>query len=126
MRNVLERTIAAAAGALATAAVAIGPTTAADLEEGFPPQYGAPQIYQGETQIEEDYLYPQPPPVYGYVAPPPVVYYAYPPRAVVVPPPYYVRRPYAYRAPAYVVRRPGPYVVSGGGPYRWSRRVHRW
>jgi hypothetical protein len=125
MWNLSGRTIAAAAG-VATAVIAIGPAAAADLEETFPPQYSTPETYPGGPLIEEDYVYPSPPPVYGYVAPPPVVYYAYPPRAVVVPRPYYVPRAYAYRAPAYVVRRPGSYVVRGGGPDRWNRRVHRW
>lgn len=125
MRSFVGQAIAAAVVALATTVIAIGPAAAADVDEAAPPEYSAPEAYRSETPIEEDHVYQRPAPVYGYLAPPPAVYYAYRPRAVVVPPPYYVRpyayRAYAYRAPAYVVRRPGPYVVRGGGPYRWSR-----
>src|SRR5687767_9925685 len=46
-----------------------------------------PPTLLSETQIEEDYVYSRPAPVYGYLAPPPVVYYAYRPRAIVVPSP---------------------------------------
>ena len=129
MRILSGRVLAAAVGFLATAAT--GSAIAADLDESAPPQYSTPEPYQREMQIEEGYVYREPPPVYGYLAPPPIVYYR--PRVVVAPPPYYVPHSgyrayaYAYRRPAYVVRRPGPYVAGGAGPYRWSRRgVDRW
>jgi hypothetical protein len=137
MRIISRHAIVAAVGVFA-AAVAVGPSAAADfgIEEAPAPQYIDGEAAPVEPQIEEGYVDRGPPRIYREAeppvvyaappmvyAPPPPVYYA--PAPVVVAPPAYYVRPYPYRVPAYVVARRGPHVVRhvgrwvGPHPRRW-------
>jgi hypothetical protein len=117
MRKFMKVSLVAAAGAFALGWVGLDAAKAADMlypqgqYEGPPPQaYGAPPA-------EESYGYPPPPPVaYGY-PPPPAPYYEYAaPPYVVVPGPYYARRPYWRGYP--------PHYAYGYG--HWGYGYRRW
>jgi hypothetical protein len=117
MRNFSNRAAATVLGAMALGGIGIGSAAAADVTV---PQYGESREYYGEPPTEERYVYGRPQAVYP--APPPVAYYEYEPRpVVVVPPPYFVRRPYVYGGRPYAFRR-GPYFARGYGRYGG----HRW
>src|SRR4051812_27696774 len=117
MRKFSKRAIAAVLGAIAVGSMGVGPAAAADVTV---PQYRESQEYYSEPPIEERYVYRRPQAVYP--APPAVAYYEHEPRpVVVVPEPYYLRRPYGYGRP-YAFRGHGPYFARGYGRYggpRW-------
>jgi hypothetical protein len=89
------------------ASVSIGSVMAAELQAP-PPE--SPNYYR-EQWAEPDV---GPPVVYSYPSPPPAVYYAYRPApVVVVPRPYYARRPYGL---AYGYAPPPLWAYGMGGP----------
>ena len=117
MQNLSKHATAAVLSAIAMGSMGIGSAAAADV---VTPQYRESREYYAPP-IEERYVYRRPPAV--YVAPPPVAYYEYEPRPVVVlPQPYYLRRPYGYGGTLYAFRGHGPYLARGYGRYggrRW-------
>ena len=123
MTNV-KRALAACAGTIALACVAIQPAKAADMQQ-YPPQYGGPPV-------EEGYDYREPPRAYRYAPAAPPVYYEHaPPAVVVVPEPYYVPRRRVYVDPGYGYGAYGygyrPYVAGGYGYGRgWGWGHRRW
>jgi hypothetical protein len=129
MRDFARRAVAAAVSAIALGGAGISSAAAADfsvpqVQQPAPPgYYGDAQEYYGAPPVVPGYAYPLPPPVYAYPPAPAYGYYA-PGPVVVVPGPYY-RRPFygPLYGPVYGVRRYGPAIARGYGPYGygWGR-----
>jgi hypothetical protein len=122
MRNIARLPIAAAAGIVALASFGIGTAAAADI-----PTTPQPPAYP-QAQVQPPAYYPPPPRAEGYAYPPPVTYQYPPPQAyyeyeappvVVVPRPYYWRRPIGpvYGERFYGPRPYGVYVAHGYGRF---------
>ena len=127
----VNRSIAAAIGAIAFGNVGIGSAAAADIPTTPQAQVQPPPPdYYASPPVEERYVYP-PPAVYGYPPPPPTSYYEYEaPPVVVIPRPYYLGRHYGpvYGGYPYGVRSYGPHITRGYGPYdhQWGRGRRGW
>ena len=131
MRNIMNRPIAAAMGAIAFGSVGIGSSAAADIPTTPQAQVQPPPPdYYASPPVEEGYAYP-PPLVYGYPPPPPTSYYEYgAPPVVIIPRPYYFGRHYGpiYGGRPYGVPSYGPYVARDYGRYghQWGRGYRGW
>ena len=131
MRNIMNRPVAAAIGAIAFGNLGIGSAAAADIPTTPQAQVQPPPPdYYASPPVGEHNAYP-PPVVYGYPPLPPTSYYEYEtPPVVVIPRPYYLGRHYGpvYGDYAYGVRSYGPHIARGYGPYdhHWGRGHHGW